>query len=120
MSDQYSDEQIAVMPCPDCGCQRNDHERMIDYDWHDMETEDKITSGSYITCWICGECFTEYEPNWELLESSDGYKLADKVYQDRIEKYHASMGLDKDSSKRYTEQVLDDTDMRNRAENTGL
>ena len=92
MSDQYSVEQIQQMPCPSCGCNRGDHERMIDYDWYDMETEDKITSGSYITCWVCGECFEEYEPNWELVDSayhpnSDGYKLANKVYKDSINAY---------------------------------
>jgi|2_EtaG_2_1085320.scaffolds.fasta_scaffold70865_2 hypothetical protein len=125
MSDQYSAEQLQRMSCPSCACIRGDHERVIDYDWYDMATEDKVTSGSYITCYRCDDCFEEYEPNWELVDSayhpnSPGYKLSAKPDQDKLDKHHASTRLDNDKPKRYTEQVLDDVDMRNRAENNGL
>ena len=70
MSDQYSAEQIQRMKCPSCECSRGEHKRVMDYDWYEAYTEEAVTSGSYNTCYSCGECFEEYEPNYELVDST--------------------------------------------------
>ena len=55
------------MQCPECGCRRDDHNRVMDYDWYDQRTEIQVTNGSMVTCRDCGECYTEYEPNYEIV-----------------------------------------------------